>query len=764
MSSTVDPFVGRDLGPCHLERLLGKGAMGAVYLAHHTRLDREVAVKIPFRELLERDASLAERFQQEARAAAKLHHDRIVTVHDVDTADGQLYLVMEYLPGGSLAALLKERGRLSPPEAARFVRDIAEALEHARRNGITHRDVKPDNVMIGKDGRAKLSDFGLAVAAESSHELTMTRDQIGTPAYRSPEQAESPKDADHRSDLYSLGCVFYQLLTGQWPYSAGSSYRLMKMHETAPIPDASVFAPGIPPILSDLIRRLIAKRPENRPQTAGEVVGTLEAYERGQMAPLNAVPPTLEQTITPANMSVPGQGTDAERFLGFTPPPNTPPPAAPALEASRGGFAAAGQVGQSRGMWRWAVAAAVLLVAGYAVFSYMEYRTQKANQAYREAMTEGQRGFDGKDYAGAVAAFERALSVNGYSDDAEARRRLVEASTELQRIEDFGAGMAEGRSRLEEKDYEGAVAALTRALSVPGFESNAEAKTILAAAQRADELSDTFTLLRDEGRRQFEAEQHDAAIQTFRRALSVPGYAEDAETVRLLQETVDAKNSAVFAQTLAEGRMRFEAKSYDSARNAFQQALQVPGYADNAEAAQLLRETQTAMNDSSFTSSLAEGRQRYEAKDYAAAASALRRALGVPGYADNAEAAGLLRNAEEKSRNAASFAAAMEEGRRLHAAKDHAAAAVSFRKALSVPDYLGDANATRLLQEAEEAGRNAQTFAAAFDEGKRLHAARQFASAAESIRRALAIPGRISDYGSGSRRISTLITVQCICE
>jgi predicted Ser/Thr protein kinase len=204
--------------------LLGRGGMGAVYKARQTSLDRFVALKILPAEANE-DPAFGERFQREARALAQLNHPNIVGVHDFGQAGAYAYLVMEFVDGANLRQL-QRGGHLSPQEALAIVPQICEALQFAHDRGIVHRDIKPENILIDTQGRVKIADFGLAKMMRleaGAPDLTLTRHAIGTPQYMAPEQIEKPETVDHRADIYSLGVVFYEMLTGELPIGRFSS-------------------------------------------------------------------------------------------------------------------------------------------------------------------------------------------------------------------------------------------------------------------------------------------------------------------------------------------------------------------------------------------------------------------------------------------------------------------------------------------------------------------------------------------------------------
>lgn len=199
-----------------LERI-GAGGMGVVYRARQKELDRIVALKI-LRPDFGPEANFAERFQREARAMARLSHPHIVTVHDFGRIDDVFYFVMEYIDGVNLRQLEKA-GQLAPAQALALVPQVCEALQYAHEQGVVHRDIKPENILITRDGRVKIADFGLAKLAghaEQAH-LTGTWQVMGTPHYMAPEQVERPTEVDHRADIYSLGVVFYEMLTGELP-------------------------------------------------------------------------------------------------------------------------------------------------------------------------------------------------------------------------------------------------------------------------------------------------------------------------------------------------------------------------------------------------------------------------------------------------------------------------------------------------------------------------------------------------------------------
>lgn len=250
---------------------LGRGGMGAVYKARQPQLDRFVAVKLLLRRKEDGsiDEAFAERFAREARALARLNHPSIVTVYDYGKAGGYPYLILEYVDGVTLRQLMAH-DKLSPEQALAIVPKICEALEFAHSQGIVHRDIKPENILIDKQGRVKIADFGIArILASGTQDLRLTgsRDVIGTPHYMAPEQIEQPTKVDHRADIYSLGVVFYEMLTGELP-----------LGKFAP-PSRKV---EVDVRLDEVVLRALEKEPERRYQHASQLKTDVETISSSE--------------------------------------------------------------------------------------------------------------------------------------------------------------------------------------------------------------------------------------------------------------------------------------------------------------------------------------------------------------------------------------------------------------------------------------------------------------------------------------------------
>jgi len=294
---------GMQVGRYLLGKKLGTGGFGVVFRAHDTSLDREVALKFLHAEHTATPQMLS-RFLQEARSAAKIAHPGIVTVFECgqitgtnSPADGAAYIAMELLQGESLTDRLARCGRLDPPAAMEIARQVAAALEAAHRAGIVHRDLKPDNIFlvpdsVGSGERVKILDFGIAKLSDALNRPggveTQSMTVFGTPRYMSPEQCRSAAAVDHRSDIYTLGCILFELVCGKAPF-AGAAGELIAQHVLIEAPSADSIDGSLPPALVQLISELLAKEPSDRPQTMAAVIRALE--KAGAWSP--GVAPTL---------------------------------------------------------------------------------------------------------------------------------------------------------------------------------------------------------------------------------------------------------------------------------------------------------------------------------------------------------------------------------------------------------------------------------------------------------------------------------------
>lgn len=291
-------------------RPLGAGGMADVYLAHDDVLDRDVALKVMSGRYSE-DDEFVERFRREAQSAAALAHPNIVSIYDRgESEDGTYYIAMEYLPGGTLKDRILKRGALAPNTAAAVALQISEALQVAHRNGVIHRDIKPHNILITESGDLKVTDFGIARAASSST-MTKTGSILGTAHYISPEQAMG-EPVGPASDLYSLGIVLYEMLTGELPYDADTPIGIAMKHVNGHLRPPQAIKPSIPDGINAITVRLLAKDPMDRYASAAELIDDLERFISGRQ-PASATTRMMTKAIPAATRVGPPPSPIPER-------------------------------------------------------------------------------------------------------------------------------------------------------------------------------------------------------------------------------------------------------------------------------------------------------------------------------------------------------------------------------------------------------------------------------------------------------------------
>jgi tRNA A-37 threonylcarbamoyl transferase component Bud32 len=352
--------LGRALGRHYrVVRLIGRGGFAEVYEVVDSDLQRRLAVKV-LRSDLPWTAATISRFKQEARAIARLNHPNTVPIHFVGENDGLVYYAMPYLEGRTVAELLRTEGALTTDRALRIVEPVLEALQHAHDHGLVHRDVKPGNILIESGtGRPLLVDFGIVKYLDGPAHLTDAGYIVGTPLYMSPEQALGSQSVDARSDLYGIGAVLFQLLTGAPPFEGTDSQEIVGRHISEPVPLANLSRDGIPPWISGIVLRCMAKHPDDRFPTARALLEAIRAARAGAFAAAAIDPVTLlpraDETPTEAMpaarhprglgwlvgiaaaaiagillaISAPGRQSEAEAPAGYEAdePPATPGPA-----------------------------------------------------------------------------------------------------------------------------------------------------------------------------------------------------------------------------------------------------------------------------------------------------------------------------------------------------------------------------------------------------------------------------------------------------
>jgi serine/threonine protein kinase len=302
-------------GPYRILDLLGEGGMGRVFRASHQTMGRTVALKVIKAEHLDSPTAV-QRFHQEIRAAAQLTHPNIVTAFDAGQAGSAHFFAMEFVEGVDLGRLVKQSGPLSVAASCDYIRQAALGLQHAHERGLVHRDIKPPNLLLSRTaganglGTIKLLDLGLArmQADQPSNGLTRLGTVVGTPEFLAPEQAVNSRTVDIRADLYSLGCTFYYLLTGQPPFRGNSLNDLLLKHAMEAPPPLETFRSDVPPVIQGIVRKLLAKRPDERFQTPAELVAALPVVRKKGDAAYSPVPtaqvvaPVLDDKPSPLSL------------------------------------------------------------------------------------------------------------------------------------------------------------------------------------------------------------------------------------------------------------------------------------------------------------------------------------------------------------------------------------------------------------------------------------------------------------------------------
>ena len=290
----MDRLIGTSFGPYRILEQIGEGGMGVVYRGYQESLNRYVAIKV-LRGELARNQEFIARFGQEARAVARLSHPNILHVYDAGVVEGRQYMAMDYAEGGSVKDLL-QRGPIQAERAVSLAAQVADALDQAHQHGLVHRDVKPGNILLARDGRPLLTDFGIARALDASTRLTRTGASIGTPEYMSPEQGLA-EPTDGRTDIYALGIVLYEMLTGHVPFHTETPMATLYKQVHEPPPPLRRNDAELPSWLEKVVAKALSKRPADRFQTASEFAAALR------------------------------QGKESRAALGLTPRPATPTPA-----------------------------------------------------------------------------------------------------------------------------------------------------------------------------------------------------------------------------------------------------------------------------------------------------------------------------------------------------------------------------------------------------------------------------------------------------
>src|SRR6266576_4389471 len=324
LQRTSDPLVGQTLaGKYSIEKLIKRGGMGAVYLGKHVLMDKTVAIKV-LHPSLALDDDVVARFSREAKAASRISHSHAVRVNDFgESENGVVFLVMEYLDGRTLKEIIKSEGPMALDRVVEIVRQVAGALDAAHQQGVVHRDLKSDNIMLSQTNGsdwAKVLDFGIAKIQQGDGardvDITAANLVIGTPQYMSPEQCSQTGPIDARSDVYSLGVIVYEMLAGRVPFTGDSPTVIMMKQVQDDPPSVLAARPDLPASIDNLVRKALAKQPIDRFQTAGELSEALTraAASVGDFVSATVMPPVAD-TVANEPVNIPADDLDEETLV-----------------------------------------------------------------------------------------------------------------------------------------------------------------------------------------------------------------------------------------------------------------------------------------------------------------------------------------------------------------------------------------------------------------------------------------------------------------
>jgi formylglycine-generating enzyme required for sulfatase activity/serine/threonine protein kinase len=678
-----------------LERLAGRGGMAEVYVARQVSLGRKVALKILL-QTLSPDSNFTERFEREAKTAASLQHPNIIKIFDTGMHEGRYYIAMEYLGSKTLADLIVDG--MSPSLAIKYLAKLANALEYAHAKGVIHRDIKPTNVLLYPDNEPVLSDFGISRLVDSNSSLTATGMMIGSPRYMSPEQAKGAI-VDSRSDLYALGVVFYEMLTGTFPYNAEDTLALMYKHVHDDIP-------RLPPSLSrfqPVIDGLMAKEPDQRLSTAGEILPLLDiaSEQKNHFSEINEtvfIPPEIAN-ISATNSTVPytpksGIGNtrenspDSSGSPQFSATESRPVPDDASPEKSSNG--------KSRHYGKYALLA-IVLISAVGLYQFLTPAVfTDSPPAVPDSMDDIIVQLESKLNAGDYES-ARILLKQGLAEDALDKRLLVIAERVRLGIKQQKDAIAANKlveetlvsaqEKISSGQYDAASTLIAQARQVGADKARiASLEQALELAKAADDKQKQYATLLEQSRAALENKNFEVAEQAAKEAMVLKP--EATEVKQLLIEIEDSRIAASREETLVAAEAKVSSGQYGRALTLIAQAEKLG--ADQTRIAAIERALTLALEaddkHKQYVTLLTQSRAALETRDFDDAEQAARDAMLLE--PESAETKQLLIDIED------SRAAASREERQatLQGIIDHALGEGDIDKARETFELLDSEN------------------------------------------------------------------------
>jgi len=759
-------MIGQRIGNYEITEEIGRGGMAVVYKANDLNLDRTVAIKV-LPEQFTFDEEFIERFAREARTAANLTHPNIITIHQVGKEGDTHYFAMNYIEGRSLSKMIREDGKLPVDKALKILQDVCGALEHAHARGVIHRDIKSDNILLDEQGNAIVTDFGIAKAAEGTR-LTQTGTSIGTPEYMSPEQANG-QPLDNRSDIYSLGIVMYEMLTGQVPFQAETPIAVAVAHTRDMPTGPRQLSADIPEWFEAIVMKCLAKNPDERYQSAAELLADLQArrapgaqpavgatrvVRQEEVAePLSETPPPVapEETTSPSEVRTP-----------------TPPPTVPAQRnvipwiAGLGGLAVI-----------LAIVAIIFATRGGGgpkaisppsstrieqTKTPAQQEAERRQQQLDNLLNRASRYYANAEYQQAIDALTEALNIEpGHPEAQKLKNQAIDAlakrGAEQAKQQKLTQHLANAKSHLEAGVYDSALEEAEKALQLEPDNSEAldykrQAQTKMAEQARQQTAAVTRQKIQtylSQARSFLNKQLYPEALTEVEKSLTLDATHQGAKSLKSeiegAQRQVEAEKQRQIETAFSAGKTAYEAGQFDEAIRNFDRVLAQD--AQHSEAQTYKMRAESAKQ--TVASKLAEGRRAYNQGDYQTAVDALDAVLQlVPQHSEAKRLKEEAQPAIAEADKAERIRTLLARGNRYLRDEEYDRAITAFDDVLALDSTNTDArqgkrDAQRAQARAKEEQRKQQGVAGAIRSGKNYQRQKEYQKAIDEFDKALAL-------------------------